>query len=116
MSNNRKKAMKDLWQKKIQERLDGFEVEEPAGLWDAIEERCKTDADFKRAMGVTKKKPVTVAFGRRLYALAAVLALLLGFVGIRLIFNGSEDSFAPVDIRYADSEPLTVESGWLQSI
>ena len=108
--------MKDLWQKKIQERLNGFEVEEPAGLWEAIEERCKTDADFKSAMGVTNKKPVIVAFGRRLYALAAVLALLLGFVGIRLIFNGSEVSFATVETCYADSEPLTGESGRLQSI
>ncbi|WP_303027596.1 porin family protein [uncultured Duncaniella sp.] len=108
--------MKDLWQKKIQERLNGLEVEEPAGLWEAIEERCKTDADFKSAMGVTNKKPVIVAFGRRLYALAAVLALLLGFVGIRLIFNGSEVSFATVETCYADSEPLTGESGRLQSI
>lgn len=101
---------------KIQERLNGLEVEEPAGLWEAIEERCKTDADFKSAMGVTNKKPVIVAFGRRLYALAAVLALLLGFVGIRLIFNGSEVSFATVETCYADSEPLTGESGRLQSI
>ncbi|MDE6186977.1 MAG: hypothetical protein K2G17_02455, partial [Duncaniella sp.] len=72
--------MKDFWQKKIQDKMADFEVEEPEGLWDLIEQRHKSMSESPEA-AETGSRPAIVVFGARLRALAAVLALLLGCAG-----------------------------------
>lgn len=101
--------MKDLWQKKIQDKMADFEVEEPEGLWDLIEQRHKSMSESPEA-AETGSRPAIVVFGARLCALAAVLALLLGFAGLWLILGGHEAEIANSPEFYADSEPVVMES------
>ncbi|MDE6164922.1 MAG: porin family protein, partial [Muribaculaceae bacterium] len=59
--------MKDQWLKDIHDRMSDFEVEEPAGLWDAIED------------GLDVVPPVSLyraTWRRRLKRISAAAAIL----------------------------------------
>lgn len=71
--------MKKDWLDDIQERMQGFETEEPAGLWEQIEAQMPKEAKKKRLIPLPVWKNVA-----RVAAVAA-LVTMAGAVGIRLI-------------------------------
>lgn len=98
--------MKAPWQKKLQERIADFELDEPAGLWEAIEERRKA-APLPVAPSPAHNPAVRILLpALRIRTVAAAVALLVAFGGLMLLLAGSGDSTETgPDAVYARTEP-----------
>lgn len=71
--------MKDKWTQQFQEKMDGYEMAAPEMEW----------ADIDKALAKNRRPALSVIWGRRIAAAAAVALLLIG--GAKVLMPGADD-------------------------
>lgn len=96
--------MKDKWLDDIKERVSGFEMETPDGLWDSIEKEMAVVASETSPESQPKKRALSVNW-KRFAAIAAAIALIIG-VCLTLFFVGEDDVPTLAEISEGNSNPI----------
>lgn len=96
--------MKDKWLDDIKERVSGFEMETPDGLWDSIEKEMAAVAPETSPESKPKKRALPVNW-KRFAAFAAAITLILG-VCLTLFFVGEDDVPTLAEISEENSNPI----------
>lgn len=89
--------MKDKWLTDLHDRMEGFEMDEPDGLWDSIEQNLKP---------ATSHRPAFIQW-KRLTAIAAVAALIVCSVVWTLRYTTDDASVIPAISSVGQPDPAT---------
>lgn len=93
--------MKDKWLKDLHDRMSEFEMDSPDNLWDEIE-----------AIEVSRQRkpvPVIPVWGKRLLAVAAVVAIVLSVAYYPRTLIPDLSQVAGIGLRYCDASSLPAE-------